>query len=176
MKVRMLFVWLMVWLLAAPAFAGERITKEDVFAAQQAWGASIVAIGKAHTEGGDYQALAGKVVDELYAFDLGPVLFKPTKAAEDQFRTTKEEALSYFVGGVRAEDKGFALHPWSQVRFGEQYMVLNDCDAVAQGNYFFTDPATGAETKVEFTFGYIRDAQGKPRIFLHHSSLPYEAH
>ncbi len=174
MNVRLPLVCLFVCLLAAPALAGGKIAKEDVLAAQQEWGAAIVAIGKAHNEGGDYQALAGQVVDELYAFDLGPVLFKPTKAAEDQFRTTKEEALSYFVGGIRPEDKGFALHPWSQVRFEEQYMVLHDCDAVTQGNYFFTDPATGAETKVEFTFGYIRDPQGRLRIFLHHSSLPFD--
>lgn len=174
MNVRLPLVFLFVCLLAVPAFAGDKITKEEVLAAQQEWGAAIVSIGKAHTEGGDYQTLAGHVVDELYAFDLGPVLFKPTKAAEDQFRTTREEAMSYFVGGIRPEDKGFALHPWSQVRFDEQYMVLNDCDAVTQGNYFFTAPATGSETKVEFTFGYIRDPQGRLRIFLHHSSLPYD--
>ena len=29
---------------------------------------------------------------------------------------------------------------------------------------------------MEFTFGYKRDATGKPRIFVHHSSMPYDFH
>ncbi|MEC9118556.1 MAG: phosphoribosyl-AMP cyclohydrolase, partial [Candidatus Thermoplasmatota archaeon] len=38
-------------------------------------------------------------------------------------------------------------------------------------NYFFKD-SEGAETKVEFTFGYITDSSGTLRINLHHSSMP----
>ena len=30
------------------------------------------------------------------------------------------------------------------------------------------------ESKVEYTFGYKRCGDGKVRIFLHHSSLPYQ--
>ena len=31
-------------------------------------------------------------------------------------------------------------------------------------------------SRVEYTFGYKRsDDDGKPRIFLHHSSVPYKA-
>ena len=39
------------------------------------------------------------------------------------------------------------------------------------GNYFFTTPE-GEEVKVEYTFGYITDSEGKLRINLHHSSMP----
>ena len=36
-------------------------------------------------------------VETLYAYDIGKVLFKPTLAAQEQFRPTFETALSYFV-------------------------------------------------------------------------------
>ena len=35
----------------------------------------------------------------MYAFDLGTVLFKPTKCAVEQFRASKAEAKSYFIAG-----------------------------------------------------------------------------
>ena len=40
------------------------------------------------------------------------------------------------------------------------------------GNYFFTD-LNGDETKVEYTFGYVKGADGHLNIDLHHSSLPF---
>ena len=40
----------------------------------------------------------------------------------------------------------------------------------------FTDAASGAETKVNFTFGYAKDDAGRVRIVVHHSSLPYAPH
>ena len=53
-------------------------------------------------------------------------------------------------------------------------IFLLDGVALAMGNYFFTD-LSGAETKVEYSFGYIRGPGGELRINLHHSSLPYQA-
>jgi len=41
------------------------------------------------------------------------------------------------------------------------------------GYYVFTDATTKAKVTVEYTFGYKRCSDGKPRIFLHHSSVPY---
>lgn len=152
------------------------ITEREVEAAQQAWVAGIVAIGKTYQEKGDYRAAALRVLDQLYAYDEGEVLFKPTKAAEDQFRVTKDEALSYFVKGKEPEDHGFALQPWSNVRFENEAVALNQDTAQAMGNYYFTDANTGKETKVEYTFGYQRDkTDGHLRIVLHHSSLPYSS-
>jgi hypothetical protein len=159
-------------LLAVPARA-EPITPAEVRAAQQAWGEAIVAIGAAHAQGGDAQAAAQKTLDTLYAYDLGPVLFKPTKAAAEPFRSTRDSALSYFVGGAIPEDHGFALQPWSHVRFGDPDLFIDSDSAVAMGHYGFTDAQTGLETQVEYTFGYRRDADGRLRIFLHHSPLPY---
>ncbi len=156
----------------APAVAP--ITEQDVQAAQQAWADGIVTIGKTYQDKGDYSAAATQLLDQLYAFDEGEVLFKPTKAAEDQFRGSKDEALSYFVKGKETEDHGFALQPWSKVRFENEAVAINQDTAEAMGNYYFTDATTGKETKVEYTFGYKRaKTDGHLAIFLHHSSLPY---
>ena len=149
------------------------ITEKDVTNAQETWGNAIVAIGKAHKKGGDYKTLAADTVDNLYGYDEGKVLFKPTKASEGQFRLKEEDAVSYFVKGKIAEDKGFALQPWSKVRFENAGVSVGCNDAVAMGNYYFTDANTGKETKVEYTFGYRRNEEGKLLIDLHHSSLPF---
>ncbi len=152
----------------------QTITPELVQRAQEEWAQSIVAIGEAHQHGVETSSLAGAIIDNLYAYGLCEVLFKPTKAAQQQFRPTREDALSYFVGGAIAEDLGFALQPWSKVRFENHAISVHGESAFAQGNYFFTDANTGGEIKVEYTLGYAADGQGKLRIFLHHSSLPYQ--
>ena len=159
---------------AVNAGKGEHVTKKDVIDAQKAWGDAIVAIGTAYSEKGDFRAMAEKAVDSLYAYDKGPVLFKPTKASEKQFRLTKEEAVSYFVTGVVPEDHGFALQPWRKVRFENAGIILDAESAVAMGNYYFTDAETGKETKAEFTFGYVKGQNGRVVINLHHSSFPYK--
>ncbi|WP_029009277.1 hypothetical protein [Azospirillum halopraeferens] len=152
--------------------AAAGITADEVAAAQKIWAEGIVAIGAAHTGGQDYKSAAIRHIDTLYAYDSGPVLFKPTKAAVDQFRETKQQALDYFIGAAGTEDTGFAITPWTAVRFENHGIATVGDGAVAMGNYYFTDTA-GTETKVEYTFGYIRDANGALRINVHHSSLPY---
>merc|ERR1711879_244150 len=47
--------------------------------------------------------------------------------------------------------------------------------AFAMGNYYFTCATTGEKAQVEYTFGYQLCDDGKVRIFLHHSSVPYKA-
>jgi len=154
--------------------AGEHsITKQDVLDAQEAWGDGIVAIGAVFQEDGDYKARAAEHITDLYAYEHSEVLFKPTLASDPQFRKTFDQALSYFVGGEIAEDSGFAIKPWSKVRFGEQQIITHSDSAVAMGNYFFTPVGSEEETKVEYTFGYIKDAEGRGRINVHHSSLPF---
>lgn len=157
----------------APVSTTKAITKADVLAAQKEWGDGIVAIGQVFQDQGDYAARASQHIKDLYAYGKSDVLFKPTLAAEDQFRETFGGALSYFVGGEVAEDKGFAIKPWSNVRFGEQQIITDADSAVAMGNYYFTPVGSTDETKVEFTFGYMRDANGQLRINVHHSALPY---
>ena len=43
------------------------------------------------------------------------------------------------------------------------------------GTYFFTCATSKDVVKVEYTFGYKRNADGNVRICLHHSSVPYSA-
>ena len=149
------------------------MTRHDIDNAQQAWGDGIVAIAKAHSEGGDYEAVARNHVETLYAYGMGDVLFKPTLAAVEQFRPTFDEALSYFVASNNAcpEDKGFAIKGWINVRFENAGVILRETTALAMGNYFFTTPE-GDEVKVEYTFGYVLDEVGALRINVHHSSMP----
>ena len=149
------------------------ITEKEVIDAQNTWANAVIEIGKAYKNKGDYQKLAAETVDNLYGYDEGKVLFKPTLASEGQFRLTEEDAVSYFVKGKIAEDKGFALRPWSKVRFENAGVSVDCSDAMAMGNYYFTDANTGKETKVEYTFGYRKSNDGKLLIDLHHSSLPF---
>lgn len=145
------------------------ITLRCIEEAQEAWAQGIVAIGRSS----DPEAEARDFIDKHYAYDVGPVLFKPTRVQHHPFRTTKSDALSYFVGGEIAEDTGFALTPFTEVRFDpEKHVDLAMPMALVMGIYHFT-PLRGDPIKVEYTFGYIRDANHNLRIKLHHSSIPF---
>ena len=140
-------------------------------------------ISKVYANKGDYVAAAAAAAGELYGYGHSKVLFKPTKAAEYRFRPTGAEAMSYFVGAKAVddgykEDGGFAINGgkgWSNVVFNNHQIDLNGETAIAMGTYDFTCATTGEVSLVEYTFGYKRCADGKPRIFLHHSSVPYVA-
>ncbi len=149
------------------------VTVADVENAQKAWGEGVVAIAAAHSSEEDYVERARLHVESLYAYDISPVLFKPTFAIEEQFRPTFESALSYFVAenGACPEDKGFAIKGWKKVRFENENIIINGAMAMAMGNYFFTN-SKEEEVKVEYSFSYIVDSKGKLRIILHHSSMP----
>ena len=151
------------------------ITAEEVEAAQTAWGEGIVAIGTAFTAEEDYRAAATAHIANHYAYgDDATILFKPTLAAEDQFREDAEQALSYFVGTEGTEDGGFAIKPYTAVAWDNNGTVISESGdmAVAMGNYMFTD-TDGGVTKVEYSFAYERGEDGALKIVLHHSSLPY---
>jgi len=150
------------------------ITQEEVKKIQNTWGEGVVKIGSLKNNRIECEKFTSEFLDNLYAFEIGNVLFKPTKCAIEQFRPTKSEALSYFIAGDdRAcnEDKGFAIQPWTKVRFENSGFILEEDRALSMGNYFFTD-LNGDEAKVEYTFGY-KLINGKLKIDLHHSSFPY---
>jgi len=167
----------------APMARYAKVSMEEVERAQQSWASAIKGISKTYLEKGDYIQAAANAAAELYGYGHTNVLFKPTKAAEYQFRPTGEDAMSYFVGGSvvqdgYSEDAGFAINGgkgWSNVVFDNHQVELNGDMAIAMGNYYFTSAADGSETKVEYTFGYKKNEDGKVRIFLHHSSVPYSA-
>ena len=151
------------------------ITKDQVIEAQEKWGNGVVKIGALKDKRAECEAFASSFLDERYAFASSTVLFKPTKCEIEQFRPTKSEALSYFIAGndrACTEDKGFAIQPWTKVRFENTGIILEEKRAIAMGNYFFTD-LNGDEAKVEYTFGYQLQ-NGDLKIDLHHSSFPYK--
>ena len=150
------------------------ITKEQVIEAQTEWGNGVVKIGSLKANRSECETFTSDFLDKLYSFENGPVLFKPTKCAVEQFRPSKAEAKAYFIAGEdRAcqEDSGFAINPRTKVRFENSNFILQENRAIAMGNYFFTD-LDGNEAKVEYTFGYKMN-NGQLKIDLHHSSFPY---
>jgi len=166
---------------AAPALAD--VTEAEVLECQAKWAGAIKSISQTYLTKGDYITAAADAAAELYGYGHSQVLFKPTKAAEFPFRPTGGEAMSYFVGGGVVEggyeeDAGFAINGgkgWKDVVFTNHNIELLGPAAVAMGSYVFTCATTGDQAKVEYTFGYKRNEDGKPRIFLHHSSVPYSA-
>ena len=117
--------------------------------------------------------LTENFLDELYYFNQGKVLFKPTKASHKQFRNKRNEFISYFIGHnkVSHEDKGFALSSWESIRFENISIIIEGNIALAMGNYFMIK--NGLEKKVEYSFVYKRDERGDLSIILHDSHLPY---
>jgi hypothetical protein len=162
--------------------AAAPITVAEVNAAQQAWCDGLVRIGQVHKAGGDYRAAAEQVLTDLYDYDHGPVFFKPTLAfGPNTFRPTRAGALAYFVGGDPAfpEDSGFALKHWVKVRYdnragGEADGVAIHGDiAIAMGNVYLTN-AAGDEVMVDKTFVFKRCEDGKLRLIVHKSALPFD--
>jgi len=160
---------------------GTDIKFSEVQEAQKAWASAIKKISKTFKDKGDFVAAAKQAAGELYGYGHTDVLFKPTKASEAQFRPKAADAMSYFVGhtaveGGYTEDSGFAINGgkgWSDVVFNNHAIELQGKVAFAMGNYNFTSAEDGSKTKVEYTFGYKKNDDGKMRIFLHHSSVPY---
>jgi len=149
------------------------ITLAEIVALQVAWGEGLVAISTAYAEGEDYASIAQSVLDTLYGYVDGPVLFKPTIAQEVPFRFTEAAAASYFIGGDIEEDGGFALSPWTAVRFGDDGQhIINGETALWMGSVFLTT-GDGEEVRVEKSLGLYRDSNGDVRIQLHHSSVPF---
>jgi hypothetical protein len=156
------------------------VTYKEVNDAQQAWCDALVKIGKLKEEGGDYKAFAEQVLSDAYNYDSGKVFFKPTLAFGDQtFRNTKKGALAYFIGGDPAypTDKGFALTPWVKARYdnaGEKNegIQIYGTVAITMGNVWVTDK-NGKEVMVDKTWVFKKGKDGKLRIIVHKSALPY---
>ena len=170
--------------LASSAFAkgpaavySANITEAEVLAVQKAWGDALVQISNDYATGGQAKAkaTASAVLDAAYGYNMGPVLFKPTLTVAPQtFRTTKEGALAYFVGGDSKypKDTGFALKGWKKVDIDNAAIHINGDVAATMGNVTLTDK-DGKKTVVDKTWNFKKDDMGKIRIVVHHSSLPF---
>jgi hypothetical protein len=168
---------------AQPAVMVETISVSEVKGAQEAWCDALVSISKAHDQGGiaKSKSLAGDVIDAAYGYQFGPVAFKPTWAKGDTtFRETREGALSYFVGDDPSfADSGFAIgtpgvnrSPWVKC-VPEIFVIQNFGNTANAMGWVHVEAADGTKSKVDKTFGYVRDDDGSLRIVVHHSSTPF---
>jgi hypothetical protein len=156
------------------------ITYDEVNAAQQAWCDALVKIGQLKEEGGDYKAYAKQALSEAYNYDNGKVFFKPTLAFGDQtFRNDKKGALAYFIGGDPdyPNDKGFALTPWIKARYDNagkknDGIQIYGSVAITMGNVWVTGK-DGKEVMVDKTWVFKKGEDGKLKIIVHKSALPY---
>jgi hypothetical protein len=177
----------MLLLLGSVVFSGhvmaknipnnQSISEAEIVAAQKAWCQALVDIGQAYKQGGlaTAQRKAEQSIDAAYAYQQGPVLFKPTLTVQpNTFRTSREGALSYFVGGNTAfpEDTGFALQGWTSCVADNSAIRIAGNTANTMGKVRLSN-AQGQITTVDKTWGYIKDPQGSLRIVLHHSSLEH---
>jgi hypothetical protein len=160
--------------------AQDVITYDEVNAAQQAWCDALVKIGKLKEEGGDYKAFAQQVLSDAYNYDNGKVFFKPTLAYGDQtFRNDKKGALAYFIGGDSdyPNDKGFALTPWVKARYdnagnANEGIQIYGSVAITMGNVWVTGK-DGKEVMVDKTWVFKKGKDGKLKIIVHKSALPF---
>ena len=155
------------------------IVQHDILQALSDWGDGLIAISKAYEDNGQDAArlVAEQILDNLYGFELGPVLFKPTLSGGAQtFRSTKPGALSYFIGHdpEYPNDSGFGIKFWRSVEPETSATFIQNNVAMWMGWVSLTDK-NNAVLKVDKTFGYTRDKIGNLKIVLHHSSLPFES-
>lgn len=158
------------------------ITAAEVNAAQQAWCDGLIKIGQLYEDGGDYRAFASNLIDDSYDYNEGSVFFKPTLAfGKNTFRSTKKSALAYFVGGDPdfPEDSGFALKNWTKVTFdnnaAENGIQIHGDIAITMGNVYLTN-GQGGQVTVDKTFVFRRCSDGKLRLCVHKSALPFDPH
>lgn len=155
----------------------QSIAEAEVLAAQQAWCKALVDIATTGAKSGQAaaKALAEKVIDGAYGYQLGAVLFKPTLTVNPQtFRTTRAGALAYFVGGDPAfpKDTGFALKGWTKCEVDNAAVFIAGDSATTMGKVHITGK-DGKVTTVDKTWKFVKDDAGKLRIVVHHSSLEY---
>jgi hypothetical protein len=164
-------------LASQTAVVNRTITEQNVFDAQKAWCAALVDISAVNAKDGPAAAkkLAEKVIDSAYGYQLGTVAFKPTLTVNPQtFRTTREGAVAYFVGGDPKfpNDTGFALKDWTKCEVRDAAILLLGNYANSMGKVILTDK-NGSVTTVDKTWGWVKDDSGQMRIVLHHSSLEF---
>ena len=154
------------------------IDEKEISQARIDWGKGIVSISNGFESEGIEQAtlIANDILDKLYGFEFGPILFKPTQSGGEQtFRHNKEGALSYFVGhnSKYPLDSGFGIKFWREVK-SETSAVLVDKDIAMWMGWVFLTNKDGDLVKVDKSWVYKKASSGELKIILHHSSIPYQ--
>ena len=154
------------------------INDKDMSDARNAWGDGIILISKTYDENGieEATAVAKKILQDLYAFELGPILFKPTMSGVNQtFRSDLEGALSYFVGSnpKYKMDNGFGIKSWYKCESKTSDIFIENDIAIWMGAVTLSSK-NGDVIKVDKSWAYKKMSNGNLKIVLHHSSLPYK--
>lgn len=154
------------------------INEKDMNNARDAWGDGMILISKTFDEKGIEEATiaANKILRDLYAFELGPILFKPTLSGSNQtFRSNLEGALSYFVGNNEKYpmDNGFGINSWHKFDSKTSDIFIEDDIAMWMGWVTLTN-SIGDIVKVDKSWVYKKMSNGNLKIVLHHSSLPHK--
>ena len=155
------------------------ITEKELVEARINWGKGLIDISSSYDKDGinKVNSLASEILDNLYGFEFGPILFKPTLSGGIQtFRTDKEGTLSYFIGqnSKYSSDTGFALKSWRESNSETSSVFVENDIAMWMGWVSLTNK-DGDVVKVDKSWGYKRNNDGILKIVLHHSSLPYQA-
>ncbi len=159
------------------------ITVNEVLEAQRGWCSALLANSEAYQKGGFKAAevKASGVIDAAYAYQYGPVAFKPTYAiGEGTFRQDRAGALAYFVGPDPSikqfgKNQGFATYRhWKSCEIVDELVQLFGQTANTMGFVKVVD-SKGVEGIVEKTWTFLRTPNGSLRIVLHHSSAPFSA-
>ena len=154
------------------------INEKDLNDMLNAWGDGIILISKTYDEKGidETSTVAKKILQNLYAFELGPILFKPTLSTGNQtFRSNLEGALSYFIGNNTKypTDDGFGIKSWHKFESKTSETFIENNIAIWMGSVTLTKK-NGNILKVDKSLAYKKLSNGKLKIILHHSSLPYK--
>ncbi len=163
--------------LADVVVVNQAISETEVLAAQKGWCQALVDISSTNANSGREAAaaLAEKVIDSAYGYQMGTVLFKPTLTVNPHtFRITRAGALSYFVGGDSnyPNDSGFALRDWTQCEIENASIIITGSSASTMAKVNLTD-SSGNVTTVDKTWKFVKDDAGQLRIVVHHSSLEF---
>ena len=155
-----------------------KISEIEISEARQAWGEGLIKISSIYDNEGIEKAtsVASQILDGLYGFEFGPILFKPTLSGGNRtFRRNKEGTMSYFIGqnSKYPSDSGFALKSWREYNSETSSLFIENDIAMWMGWVLLTNQ-NGEIVKVDKSWGYKRSSNGSLKIILHHSSLPYQ--
>ena len=161
------------------------ITPEEINQAQRTWCTKLVEISRAYMDRArvgdeEYRRLAREFVDQRYDdWEEEQVFFRPTLAlAPQNFRTTREGALAYFIGeNNRFPDKGFIKLNWIHARHdniveGNEAIQTHGNIGIAMGNVYLTPEIStdGKDTVVDKIFVFRKYGENDLRLIVHNSA------
>ena len=144
------------------------LTEQDVRDEQRKWADAMRQCPSTREEDA---FLASELLVALYGLDI-PSVFKPTKAVDPPFCSTREERCATLWGGAALWWERWGIRRgMDEGRVSQPDIVVHGDVAHAMGWYDFV--AHGRGDHRPFSFGYKRCDDGALRICLHHSSFPY---